>query len=66
MVTQNADPDAIEAGSMRYSLWQLIAYALGLGATGLTFYDQAVTDAFSRHATGKRVMFLIAIGKPAR
>jgi SagB-type dehydrogenase family enzyme len=44
----------------------LAAYALGLGATGLTFFDKAVTDAFSPHAAGKRVMFLIAIGKPAR
>jgi SagB-type dehydrogenase family enzyme len=44
----------------------LAAYALGLGATGLTFYDQAVTDAFSPHAAGKRVMFLIALGNPAR
>src|ERR671912_658202 len=44
----------------------LAAYALGLGASGLTFYDQAVTDAFSPHAAGKRVMFLIAIGKPAQ
>jgi nitroreductase len=44
----------------------LADYALGLGATGLTFYDQAVTDAFSPHATGKRVMFLIAIGAPMR
>ena len=44
----------------------LAAYALGLGATGLTFYDQAATDAFSPHAAGKRVMFLIAIGAPER
>jgi SagB-type dehydrogenase family enzyme len=44
----------------------LSPYALGLGATGLTFFDQAVTNAFSPHAAGKRVMFLIAIGKPAR
>jgi SagB-type dehydrogenase family enzyme len=43
----------------------LAAYALGLGATGLTFYDQAVTDTFSPHAAGKRVMFLMAIGHPA-
>ena len=42
----------------------LAAYAFGLGATGLTFFDQAVTDAFSPHAVGKRVMFLMAIGKP--
>jgi SagB-type dehydrogenase family enzyme len=44
----------------------LAAYALGLGATGLTFFDQPVTDAFSPHAAGKDVMFLIAIGVPAR
>jgi SagB-type dehydrogenase family enzyme len=44
----------------------LAAYALGLGATGLTFYDQAVVDALSPRADGERVMFLIAIGIPAR
>jgi nitroreductase len=44
----------------------LAAYALGLGATGLTFYDQATVDALSPRADGERVMFLIAIGVPAR
>lgn len=43
----------------------LAAYAQGLGATGLTFYDDAVTDFFSPHAENKSVMFLIAIGKRA-
>lgn len=43
----------------------LAAYAQGIGATGLTFYDDAVTDFFSPHAEGKSVMFLIAIGNPA-
>ncbi len=44
----------------------LAAYALGLGATGLTFFDDDVTRFFSPHAEGKSVMFLIAIGSPAR
>jgi nitroreductase len=43
----------------------LAAYALGLGATGLTFYDDATTTFFAPHAAGKSVMFLIAIGVPA-
>ena len=41
----------------------LASYALGLGATGLTFHDDAVTDFFSPHAANKEAMFLIAIGK---
>jgi nitroreductase len=42
------------------------AYALGLGATGLTFFDDDVTRFFSPHATGKSVMFLNAVGRPSR
>lgn len=42
----------------------LAAYALGLGATGLTFYDDDVTRFFSPHAAGKAVMFLVAVGSP--
>ncbi len=38
------------------------AYALGLSATGLTFFDDDVTRFFSPHAAGKSVMFLVAIG----
>ena len=41
----------------------LAAYALGLGATGLTFFDDDVTDFFSPHAEGKSVMFLMAVGR---
>ena len=41
----------------------LAAYALGFGVTGLTFFDDAVTEFFSPHAQGKSVMFLIALGK---
>lgn len=52
---------SITAGRM-----YLAAYALSLGATGLTFYDDAVTSFFSPHAEDKSVMFLIAIGVPAK
>ncbi|HLK10553.1 MAG TPA: SagB/ThcOx family dehydrogenase [Candidatus Binatia bacterium] len=44
----------------------LAAYALGLGATGLTFFDDDVTAFFSPHAAGRSVMFLVAVGHPAR
>ena len=44
----------------------LASYAQGLGATGLTFFDDAVTDFFSPDATGKAVMFLLAFGLPAK
>ncbi|HWP66942.1 MAG TPA: nitroreductase family protein, partial [Candidatus Limnocylindria bacterium] len=50
---------AAVAGGRAY----LAAYALGLGATGLTFYDDAVTAFLSPHAAGKAVMFLVAIGR---
>jgi hypothetical protein len=43
----------------------LAAFALRLGATGLTFYDDDVTEFFSPHAAGKSVMFLMAFGRPA-
>src|SRR5581483_3107625 len=52
---------AITAGKL-----YLAAYALGLGATGLTFFDDAVTAFFSPHAAGKSVLFLLAVGHPAR
>jgi SagB-type dehydrogenase family enzyme len=44
----------------------LAAYALRLGATGLTFFDDAVTAFFGPQAEGKSVMFLTAIGRPRR
>jgi nitroreductase len=52
---------AIEGGKL-----YLAAYALGLGATGLTFFDEDVTHFFSPHAAGKLVMFLTALGHPLR
>ncbi len=41
----------------------LAAYAMGFGASGLTFFDDEVTDFFSPHAQGKSVMFHIALGR---
>ena len=38
----------------------------GINSSGLTFYDDEVTDFFSPHAEGKSVMFLVALGKRAR
>ena len=55
----------LEAGILGGKLY-LAAYALGLGATGLTFYDDDVTRFFSPHAAGKSVMFLMALGVPRK
>jgi hypothetical protein len=44
----------------------LAAYAQHLGATGLTFFDDDVTNFFSPHAKGKSAIFLLAIGKPLK
>ena len=54
----------LEAAIMAGKLY-LAAYAQRFGATGLTFYDDAVIDFFSPHAQDKSVMFLIALGKRA-
>ena len=52
--------------SLRAGRMYLAAYAAGLAATGLTFFDDEVVDFFSPHAAGKSVMFLLAIGNRAR
>ncbi len=52
---------AILAGKM-----YLAAYALSLGATGLTFFDNDVVDFFSPQSAGKSVLFLIALGHPIK
>ena len=44
----------------------LSAYAQGLGASGLTFFDDDVTEFFSPHAADMSVMFLVALGKTAK
>ena len=55
----------LEAAIMGGKLY-LGAYAQRFGATGLTFYDDHVTEFFAPHAAGKSVMFLTAFGHPAR
>ena len=70
-----ADLDSILSrfGNRGYRLAQLEAgitggrmylstHAMGLGATGMTFYDDAVTAFFSPHAAGKSLMFLVGLG----
>ena len=42
----------------------LAAYALGRGATGLTFYDDDTTKFFAPHAAGKSPLLMVAIGVP--
>ncbi|MGI0047235.1 MAG: SagB/ThcOx family dehydrogenase [Nitrosotalea sp.] len=52
---------SIAAGRM-----YLAAYALHIGATGLTFYDDTVTEFFLPHAGNKNTMFMLAIGKKTK
>lgn len=52
----------LESGVMAGNAY-LCAHSLGLGATGMTFYDDDVTEFFSPHAAGKSMMFLVALGK---
>ncbi len=54
----------LEAGIMLGKMY-LCAYALGIGATGITFYDDAVTAFFSPHAAGKSNMVSAILGVPA-
>jgi SagB-type dehydrogenase family enzyme len=55
----------LEAGIIGGKVY-LASYALGLGATGLTFYDDDVTDFFSPHAAGKSCIFVTALGVPGK
>jgi SagB-type dehydrogenase family enzyme len=55
----------LEAGILGGKLY-LAAYAQHLGATGLTFFDDDVTEFFSPHAEGKSAIFLVALGHSAR
>jgi SagB-type dehydrogenase family enzyme len=55
----------LEGGIIGGKLY-LAAYAQRVGATGLTFHDDDVTAFLSPHAVGKSVMFLTALGIPAR
>lgn len=55
----------LEAGILGGKVY-LAAYALGLGATGLTFYDDDVIQFFSPHAAGKSTIFLMTVGHPRK
>jgi SagB-type dehydrogenase family enzyme len=55
----------LEAGVIGGRMY-LATYAQRLGATGLTFFDDDVTNFFSPRAKGKSVIFLLAIGKPLK
>lgn len=55
----------LEAGLIGGKLY-LAAYALHLGASGLTFYDDDVVSFFSPHAEGKNAVFLVTVGKSTK
>jgi SagB-type dehydrogenase family enzyme len=55
----------LEAGAIGGKMY-LAAYALRLGASGLTFFDDEAVAFFSPHAKEKSAIFLLAIGKPLK
>ncbi|MBA3915371.1 MAG: nitroreductase family protein [Acidobacteriales bacterium] len=55
----------LEAGVIGGRIY-LASHAQHLGVTGLTFFDDDVTDFFSPHAESKSAIFLVAIGKPLK
>ena len=52
-----------EAGIIAGKIY-LAAYAQGIGASGSTFFDDAVTVFFSPHATDKSTMIAMGVGVP--
>jgi hypothetical protein len=54
----------LEAGIIAGKLY-LASYALRLGASGSTFFDDAVTEFFSPHASNKSTMIVVGVGIPA-
>jgi SagB-type dehydrogenase family enzyme len=53
------------AGGIAGGRIELAATAMGLGATGLTFFDDEVTRFFEPASEGRQVMYLAAIGRRA-
>jgi SagB-type dehydrogenase family enzyme len=53
-----------EAGIIAGKIY-LAAYAQGIGASGSTFFDDAVTEFFSPHAKSKNAMMAVGIGNPS-
>jgi SagB-type dehydrogenase family enzyme len=54
----------LEAGVLGGKIY-LCAHSLGLGASGITFYDDDITEFFSPHAAGKSPIFVVTLGNPA-
>lgn len=54
----------LEAGVVGGKIY-LATHSLGLGATGITFYDDEVTEFFSPHARRKSAMFVVPLGRKA-
>ena len=52
-----------EAGVVAGKIY-LASYAQGLGASGSTFFDDAVTETFSPHAKDKATMIAVGVGIP--
>jgi SagB-type dehydrogenase family enzyme len=55
----------LEAGAIGGRMY-VAAYALHLGASGLTFFDDEVVEFFSPHAKEESAIFLLALGKPLK
>jgi SagB-type dehydrogenase family enzyme len=55
----------MEAGIIGGKMY-LAAYALKRGATGLTFFDDDVTEFFSPHAARKSCMLVVSVGVPGK
>ena len=55
----------MEAGIIGGKMY-LASYALKRGATGLTFFDDDVTEFFSPHATRKSCMLVVSVGVPGK
>ncbi|MDP9266388.1 MAG: SagB family peptide dehydrogenase [Chloroflexota bacterium] len=53
------------AGGIAGGRLELAATAMGLGTTGLTFFDDEVTRFFEPAAAGRQIMYLAAIGERA-
>ena len=53
-----------EAGIIAGNIY-LAAYAQRIGSSGSTFFDDAVTEFFSPHASNKSTMIAIGVGVPA-
>lgn len=51
------------AGGIAGGRVELRAISKGLGATGLTFFDDEVTAFFEPAAAGRQVMYLVAVGR---